>query len=74
MQGKGRLTLTGKLGEVMRESAQAALSYLRSRAADLDIDPEFHEKYDIQSMFQKEQFRKTAPAPALLSQWLSLVR
>ncbi len=45
--GKGKLTLTGKLGEVMRESAQAAVSYIRSKTEILNIDPEFHEKYDI---------------------------
>jgi ATP-dependent Lon protease len=45
--GKGKLTLTGKLGEVMRESAQAAFSYIRSRADELNIDPDFHEMNDI---------------------------
>jgi len=47
MKGKGTLTLTGKLGDVMKESAQAALSYLRTHASDFNIDEDFHEKYDI---------------------------
>ncbi|KHF40972.1 endopeptidase La [Halalkalibacter okhensis] len=45
--GKGKLTLTGKLGDVMKESAQAAFSYIRSRSAELNIDPDFNEKNDI---------------------------
>ena len=47
MPGKGELKLTGQLGEVMKESAAAALSYLKSRAASLDIDPLLFDKNDI---------------------------
>jgi ATP-dependent Lon protease len=45
--GKGELKLTGQLGEVMKESAAAALSYLKARTADVGIDAEKFEKYDI---------------------------
>jgi ATP-dependent Lon protease len=48
MKGKGKLILTGKLGEVMQESARAAVSYLRSRAQLLGVDPEFNEEQDLQ--------------------------
>ncbi|UOQ47268.1 endopeptidase La [Gracilibacillus caseinilyticus] len=46
-KGKGKLTLTGKLGDVMKESAQAAFSYIRSRASELKIEPDFHQNFDI---------------------------
>ncbi len=47
MKGKGSLTLTGQLGDVMKESAQAAVSYARSHAEELGIDPVFTEKRDL---------------------------
>jgi len=47
MPGKGSLTVTGQLGDVMRESATAALSYVRSRARDLNIDPDFYRDSEI---------------------------
>lgn len=47
MPGNGLLQLTGKLGEVMKESAQAGYSFIRARAAALGIDPRFHEKVDL---------------------------
>jgi len=47
MKGKKGLTLTGHLGDVMRESAQAALSYIRSKASELGIQEDFFEKYDL---------------------------
>ncbi len=47
MKGKGNLTLTGHLGDVMKESAQAALSYARSRSKECNLDPDFYEKLDV---------------------------
>lgn len=47
MKGKGNLVLTGQLGDVMKESAQAALSFIGSNAETLGIEPDFREKYDI---------------------------
>lgn len=45
--GKGNVKQTGKLGDVMKESIQAASSFVRSKAADLGLEKDFHEKYDI---------------------------
>lgn len=47
LPGKGKLLLTGQLGEVMKESAQAALSYARSRAKEFGLEPDFIEKNDL---------------------------
>ncbi len=47
MEGKGNVTLTGQLGDVMRESAQAAVSYARSKADELGLEPRFYETQDI---------------------------
>lgn len=47
MPGKGGLTITGRAGEVMQESAQAALSYARSRTQHLKIDPDFRDRWDL---------------------------
>jgi len=47
MKGKGNLTITGQLGDVMRESAQAAVSYIRTRAKEMHIDESFYEKCDL---------------------------
>jgi len=65
LEGKGNLQITGQIGDIMQESAQAALSYIKSRANVLDIDPDLFENVDVHLHVPEGAIPKDGPSAGI---------